>query len=179
MQKQKRNVLLFLDSCSSHMQLPQLKGTKAAYTSDIRFKVQPTLIKNCFRKAGFSVGNSDCADPLPLEDQPDPGFWSAVEASGSQEFCEFVTADDNRVSTEQLTGGGIGSSEESGKDWSELEEEAREASKPVILHDGISDGSSLYLSSSFRSRNSIAAGFSIPLRPVDLSVAPYASVLCV
>lgn len=155
MVKQKRNVILFLDNCSSHMQLPGLHATKVAYfppntTSkaqpidqgivhsvksryrsrlaerllfdmqqkrdsviDLKFavqvlstvwaQIQPGIVKNCFRKAGFRV-DSDCTDCLPQEDQPDPGVWSAVEeAFGSQQFSDYVTADDDLVSSEQLT----------------------------------------------------------------------------
>ncbi|KAL3216321.1 hypothetical protein MRX96_006504 [Rhipicephalus microplus] len=41
---------------------------------------------------------------LSTEDQPDPGVWSAVEeAFGSQQFSDYVTADDDLVSSEQLT----------------------------------------------------------------------------
>ncbi|KAL3187376.1 hypothetical protein MRX96_025448 [Rhipicephalus microplus] len=42
--------------------------------------------------------------PLPLEGQPDPSVWSAVkDASGSQQFSDYVTVDDDLVSSEQLT----------------------------------------------------------------------------
>lgn len=41
---------------------------------------------------------------MPQEDQPDPGVWSAVEeAFGSQQFSDYITADDDLVSSEQLT----------------------------------------------------------------------------
>ncbi|KAL1443875.1 hypothetical protein MTO96_030147 [Rhipicephalus appendiculatus] len=46
----------------------------------------------------------DCTDSLPLEGQPDPSVWSAVkEAFGSQQFSDYVTVDDDLVSSEQLT----------------------------------------------------------------------------
>ncbi|KAH8037522.1 hypothetical protein HPB51_011906 [Rhipicephalus microplus] len=71
--------------------------------STVWAQIQPGIVKNCFRKAGFRV-DSDCTDCLPQEDQPDPGVWSAVEeAFGSQQFSEYVTADDDLVSSEQLT----------------------------------------------------------------------------
>ncbi|KAH7961967.1 hypothetical protein HPB52_013793 [Rhipicephalus sanguineus] len=71
--------------------------------STVWAQIQPGIIKNCFRKAGFQV-DSDCTDCLPQEDQPNPGVWSAVEeAFGSQQFSDYVTADDDLVSSEQLT----------------------------------------------------------------------------
>ncbi|KAL3179504.1 hypothetical protein MRX96_037891 [Rhipicephalus microplus] len=71
--------------------------------STVWAQIQPGIVKNCFRKAGFRV-DSDCTDCLPQEDQPDPGVWSAVEeAFGSQQFSDYVTADDDLVSSEQLT----------------------------------------------------------------------------
>ncbi|KAH7996035.1 hypothetical protein HPB51_026427 [Rhipicephalus microplus] len=46
---------------------------------------------------------SDCTDPLPLEGQPDPSVWSAVEeAFGSKLFPNYVTVDE-LVSSQQLT----------------------------------------------------------------------------
>ncbi|KAH8020151.1 hypothetical protein HPB51_025032 [Rhipicephalus microplus] len=46
---------------------------------------------------------SDCTDSLPLEGQPDPSVWSAVEeAFGSQQFSDYVAVDDDLVSSEQL-----------------------------------------------------------------------------
>ncbi|KAH8009807.1 hypothetical protein HPB51_019876 [Rhipicephalus microplus] len=50
--------------------------------STVWAQIQPGIVKNCFRKAGFRV-DSDCTDCLPQEDQPDP--------------------DDDLVSSEQLT----------------------------------------------------------------------------
>ncbi|KAL3227322.1 hypothetical protein MRX96_048799 [Rhipicephalus microplus] len=51
---------------------------------------------------------TDCTDPLPLEGQPDPSVWSAVEETfGSQQFSDYVTVDDDLVSSEQLTDEGI------------------------------------------------------------------------
>lgn len=39
-----------------------------------------------------------------MEDQIDPGVWSAVkEAFGSQQFSDYVTVDNDLVSAEQLT----------------------------------------------------------------------------
>ncbi|KAL3214375.1 hypothetical protein MRX96_051495 [Rhipicephalus microplus] len=71
--------------------------------STVWAQIQPGIVKNCFRKAGFQV-DSDCTDCLPQEDQPDPGVWSAVEeAFGSQQFSDYVTVDDDLVSSEQLT----------------------------------------------------------------------------
>ncbi|KAH8042288.1 hypothetical protein HPB51_021372 [Rhipicephalus microplus] len=71
--------------------------------STVWAQIQPGIVKNCFRKAGFRV-DSDCTDCLPQEDQPDPGVWSAgEEAFGSQQFSDYVTADDDLVSSEQLT----------------------------------------------------------------------------
>nr|XP_037290390.1 tigger transposable element-derived protein 4-like [Rhipicephalus microplus] len=52
--------------------------------STVWAQIQPGIVKNCFKKAGFRV-DSDCTDCLPEEYQPDPGVWSAVEeAFGSQ-----------------------------------------------------------------------------------------------
>ncbi|KAL3242573.1 hypothetical protein MRX96_021018 [Rhipicephalus microplus] len=66
--------------------------------STVWAQIQPGIVKNCFRKAGFRV-DSDCTGCLPQEDQPDPGVWSAVEeAFGSQQFSEYVTADDDLTS---------------------------------------------------------------------------------
>ncbi|KAL3260059.1 hypothetical protein MRX96_016531 [Rhipicephalus microplus] len=71
--------------------------------STVWAQIQPGIVKNCFRKAGFRV-DSDCTDCLPQEEQPDPGVWSAVEeAFGSQQFSDYGTADDDLVSSEQLT----------------------------------------------------------------------------
>ncbi|KAL3226123.1 hypothetical protein MRX96_004559 [Rhipicephalus microplus] len=46
--------------------------------STVWAQIQPGIVNNSFRKAGFRV-DSDCTDCLPREDQPDPGVWSAVE----------------------------------------------------------------------------------------------------
>ncbi|KAL3198113.1 hypothetical protein MRX96_014547 [Rhipicephalus microplus] len=71
--------------------------------STVWAQIQPGIVKNCFRKAGFRV-DSDCTDCLPQKDQPDPGVWFAVEeAFGSQQFSDYVTADDDLVRSEQLT----------------------------------------------------------------------------
>ncbi|KAH7931701.1 hypothetical protein HPB51_029729 [Rhipicephalus microplus] len=89
------------------------KVSAEAGLSDLKFavqvlstvwaQIQPGIVKNCFRKAGFRV-DSDCTDCLPQEDQPDPGVWSVVEeAFGSQQFSDYVTAYDDLVSSEQLT----------------------------------------------------------------------------
>lgn len=157
MAKQKRKVLLFLDNCSSHMQIPVLQATKVAYfppgtTSkaqpidqgivhsvksryrtrlterllydmqqkresviDLRFAVQvlsavweqieAKVIKNCFRKAGFVLGDGEDLDCVVADsDGPDPRMWAAAEeAFGQQDFAAYVDADSELVSTEEIT----------------------------------------------------------------------------
>nr|XP_037275623.1 zinc finger protein 287-like [Rhipicephalus microplus] len=56
------------------------------------------------RSRNIPVNGLDCTDPSPLEGQPDPSVWSAVEeALGSQQFSNYVTVDDDLVTSEQLT----------------------------------------------------------------------------
>ncbi|KAH8033605.1 hypothetical protein HPB51_014511 [Rhipicephalus microplus] len=58
---------------------------------------------NTIVNAKKTILSKKVSDPLPLEGQPDPSVWSAVEeAFGSQQFSNYVTADDDLVSSEQL-----------------------------------------------------------------------------
>ncbi|KAG0417517.1 hypothetical protein HPB47_005545 [Ixodes persulcatus] len=71
----------------------------------LRDALEARVIKNCFQKAGFVFNESE--EPVPLVDNPDepePGFWEAVEkAFGSEDFSDYVNIDADVVSTEQLT----------------------------------------------------------------------------
>ncbi|KAH7969826.1 hypothetical protein HPB52_022347 [Rhipicephalus sanguineus] len=93
------------------MHLPQLHATNVGYfPPGATSKAQPIdqgivhSVKARYRSRVAELGDSDCTDPLPLEDQIDPGVWSAVEeAFGSQQFSDYVTVDNDLVNAEQLT----------------------------------------------------------------------------
>ncbi|KAL3216242.1 hypothetical protein MRX96_006432 [Rhipicephalus microplus] len=59
---------------------------------------------NTILKSKATILSKKVLDPSPLEGQPDPSVWSAVEeALGSQQFSNYVTVDDDLVTSEQLT----------------------------------------------------------------------------
>ncbi|KAH7964325.1 hypothetical protein HPB51_027434 [Rhipicephalus microplus] len=70
------------------------------------------------------------------EDQPDPGVWSAVEeAFGSQQFSDYVTADDDLVSSEQLTDEEIVAQIRQGPNAEQEEEQNEEGNSGIVTEE--------------------------------------------
>ncbi|KAM7282809.1 tigger transposable element-derived protein 6-like [Ixodes scapularis] len=129
MKKEKRKVLLFLDNCSSHMQVPELPVTKVVYLPPCTTsKLQPIdqgvvhFVKSryCMRLAERLLynmqQNTDSVTDLKFAVQVVSAVWEQVEAHvikncfqkagfvfNDKDSSDYVNVDADFVSMEQLT----------------------------------------------------------------------------
>lgn len=68
-------------------------------------KVKPSLIANCFRKAGFVSGVTPEEDPEGTDARPDRNLWEAIQTALNVNisFEDYATADDDIQSSDHLT----------------------------------------------------------------------------